>query len=191
MLYGGYIKMLNTICTAIAPVLASAALVVLVALVKAFGEAGVKFIQAKKAAVVAKTGAAKYNNNLTVAREVWGIVDEHFRINATLTKTVDSAAAKFEEEILKVIPGLTKDEIEHLRQAVAGEINRGRAVLTSDADTAAGTTEPDAAAQAAAAQAAADKLARLTKAALDLGVGVTSDMDAPAIQAAITAAMAA
>lgn len=30
----------------------------------------------------------------------------------------------------KVIPGLTDDDIEHLRQAVAGEVNKGKAVLT-------------------------------------------------------------
>lgn len=40
-------------------------------------------------------------------------------------------------------------------------------------------------------QAAVDKLAKLTAAARTLGVDVTPGMDAPALQAAITAAMAA
>ena len=87
-------------------------------------------------------------------------------------------------EILKIIPGLTKNEIEHLRQAVAGEVNKGRAVIISDAGPVPDTSAQD----AAAAQA---KLNQLKAAAQDLGVTVTDDIDVTALQSAITAAVAA
>ncbi len=84
---------------------------------------------------MARTSAATYDSNITIAREVRGIVDEHFRISAGLAKTFSAAADKFEEEILKIIPGLTKDEIDHLRQAVAGEVNAGKAAVLAHAIT--------------------------------------------------------
>jgi hypothetical protein len=116
---------LNTIGTA-----ALAALVAVgVAAIKAFGDAGVALIQKKKDAVVAKIGADTYNHRLTVAREMWGAVDEDIRITPTLEKTIANKQALFAQKIKQAIPGITDDEIEQLRQAVAGEVNKGREAI--------------------------------------------------------------
>lgn len=120
--------------TAINTVMAAAvaALVaVVVAFVKAFGDAAVAYIKRKQDALVAKIGADTYQQDLAVARSVWGAVDEYFRITPTVTKTIAAAQAKFAEMIQRAIPGITDDEIEQLRQAVAGEVNKGRAALTA------------------------------------------------------------
>jgi len=127
--------MLNQIASAVEPIIISAAVVVLTALIGIIGDAIVHFINVKKAALIQKIGVDKYNSNLQVAREVWGVVDEHFRINAELTKTAETAAVKFQDEILRKIPGLTVDEIDHLRQAVAGEVNKGKAAVTTEAES--------------------------------------------------------
>lgn len=94
------------------------------------GDAIVSFIKKKEEDVAVKIGVDKYNGDLAVARNVWNIVDEYFRITPTVIKTIDSAQKKFSEELLKRIPGLSQDDIEHLRQAIAGEVNKGKAAIS-------------------------------------------------------------
>ena len=145
------ILMVQQIINAVVPVAVTALVAVLVAVIKALGDAGVKLIQRKKDAVAAKIGADTYNQRLAVAKQVWGAVDEYFRITPTATKTFEAAQAKFTEEIRKVLPDITDDEIAQLRQAVAGEVNKGKAALTSEAlaeKSAAAKAEQDSAAKA-------------------------------------------
>lgn len=125
--------MTQQIINAIVPVLVTAIIAVLTAVIKLVSDAAIEFIEKQKEALVIRTGVEKYNAELTVAREVWGIVDEYFRITPNVTKTMETAQERFTQELLKRIPGLTADEIEHLRQAVAGEVNKGREVITSPA----------------------------------------------------------
>lgn len=125
--------MVHALLTAVEPIFVSAAVAALTAITGIVGDGLIKFITAKKAAVIQKIGVDKYNSDLAVARNIWGIVDEKFRITPTLTKTAESAAAMFEQEILKKIPSLTPDEIDHLRQTVAGEVNKGRTALAGTA----------------------------------------------------------
>jgi hypothetical protein len=125
--------MLNQIVNVLAPIIVSTAVACLTALVGIVGNAAVKFIATKKAALVQQIGVDKYNADLQTARNVWGVVDEGFRTHPELTKTIETAAAKFEDEMLKKLPGLTPDEVDHLRQVVAGEVNKGRAVVTASA----------------------------------------------------------
>jgi hypothetical protein len=133
--------MLNQILNAVEPIIVSAAVACLTALVGLVGNAAVKFIATKKA-LIQQIGVDKYNADLQTARNVWGVVDEEFRTHPELTKTIESAAAKFEDELLKKVPGLTPNEIDHLRQVVAGEVNKGRAVVTAPAvQEAAATSE--------------------------------------------------
>jgi hypothetical protein len=125
--------MVQQVINAIVPVAITALVAVLVAGVKALGDAGVELINRKKEAVVAKIGADTYNQRLAVARQMWGAVDEEFRITPTLEKTIENKQKLFAEKIKKAIPGITDSEIEQLRQAVAGEVNKGKAALTSEA----------------------------------------------------------
>ena len=110
------------------------------AVIKGVGDAAVSFIEKKKATVVAQIGADTYNQNLTVAEDVWNLVDEYFRITPTVTKTIEAAQEKFSEEIKKAIPDIMDDEIEQFRQAVAGEVNKGKAALTAEDLTAKSST---------------------------------------------------
>ena len=143
--------MVQQVINAIVPVAITALVAVLVAGVKALGDAGVELINRKKEAVVAKIGADTYNQRLAVARQMWGAVDEEFRITPTLEKTIENKQKLFAEKIKKAIPGITDSEIEQLRQAVAGEVNKGREALTAETLAAKSGTAKDA--QTTAAQA--------------------------------------
>lgn len=120
---------LNTVLTAGV----SALVVVLVAAIKAFGDAAVEYISEKVKAVQLKRGVDKYNQDLAFARQAWNITDEYFRITPTVEKTFAAKQAYFAEQLKKLIPGLTDDELEQLRQAIAGEVNKGKAAVTSPA----------------------------------------------------------
>ena len=135
---------LNTIGTA-----AVAALVTVTCVaIKSFGGALATLIGKQAAAWEVKIGADAYNHNLTVAREIWGAVDEDVRTNPELQKLVSKIEVKqqlFAQKIQKAIPGLTDDEIVQLRQAVAGEVNKGKEAVEAVA-------EPESAAQPASAE---------------------------------------
>ncbi len=124
---------LNTIGTA-----AVAALVTVICVaIKSIGGAAANLIGKKAAAWEVKIGADAYNHSLVVTREMWGAVAEEVRTNPELQKLVSKIEVKqqlFTQKIQKAIPGLTDDEIVQLRQAVAGEVNKGKAAIESPTD---------------------------------------------------------
>jgi hypothetical protein len=122
--------MLNQILEA----LATAFVAILLAVISFVGAKVTSYLSAKKAAIIAKAGADKYNAELQVAESVFGIVDEYFRITPSVTATVDNKINMFQTEILKKCPYLTQDEIDHLRQAVAGAVNEGKDVILAPAE---------------------------------------------------------
>ncbi len=126
-------QIINGIASGIVPILIAALVAVLTVVIKGVGDAAVAYLSRKKDALIAKIGADTYDHDLAVARSIWGVVDEEFRITPTLGKTIANKQALFAEKIQKAIPGITDDEIEQLRQAIAGEVNKGRAALTAPA----------------------------------------------------------
>lgn len=132
--------MLQSIINQIVPVAIAAIVGVFVAIIKAVGDAAVEYIDKKKEAVAARIGIDQYNSKLLLAKNIWNLVDEAFRITPTLTATIEAKQKMFEEEMLKIMPELTSDEITQLRQVIAGEINKGRDVIVAPADTGTITT---------------------------------------------------
>ena len=123
--------MVQQIINAIIPLLITAIVGILGVVIKSLGDALVAFIETKKKEIIVKIGSATYNQNLAFAKSAWNIVDEYFRINSNVTKTIDAAQAKFAEEIKKLVPQITDEEINSLRQAIAGEVNQGRDVIVT------------------------------------------------------------
>ena len=116
---------LNTIGTAALTALVGVGVVV----IKVLGDAAVKYISEKAAAVKAKAGADKWNHWMELARAAWNAVDEEFRITPTLESTISAKQKLFDEALKQAIPEITDAQIEQLRQAVAGEVNKGRAAI--------------------------------------------------------------
>jgi len=122
---------MNEIINAVQPAVASAATLILTAVISAVGAKLVALINRRKEKVVAEIGTAEYNRKLGIAKQVWGAVDEYFRVTSNVQKTVDTASRKFAEMMYKALPGVTADEIKQLQAVVAGEVNAGRAALTA------------------------------------------------------------
>lgn len=132
---------MNEIINAVQPAVASAATLILTAVISAVGAKLVALINRRKEKVVAEIGTAEYNRKLGIAKQVWGAVDEYFRITPNVQKTVDTASGKFAEMLGKALPGITTDEIKQLQAVVAGEVNAGRAAVEASAPEVTATAE--------------------------------------------------
>lgn len=138
--------MIQQIVNGVVPVIVAGLVAVLVAIIKAVSNVTVSFIVQKEKALEVKVGKDTFERNLNFAKAAWNIVDENFRITASLEKTVTAKQEMFAAELKKFVPSLTDAEIEQLRQAVAGEINKGKAAITEaatvNADSETGTAVP-------------------------------------------------
>lgn len=129
--------MVQQIINGVVPVVVAGAVAVLTAIIKAVGGAVVEFVGTKTAAIKAKAGAEKWANWLTLGKQAWNIVDEEFRITPTLEKTFAAKQSEFAVQLKKLIPEISDEQIEQIRQAIAGEVNAGKAAVeaaAADAD---------------------------------------------------------
>lgn len=124
-------QIIQTGINQVIPIIVAAIMALFLKEIGPVGDAVVSLLKKKEEDVVNKIGIDTYNSDIAKAKNIWNLVDEEFRITPTLTKTIEAAQSLFAEKILKVIPGISADDIEHLRQAVAGEINKGKEALTA------------------------------------------------------------
>lgn len=68
----------------------------------------------------------KNKQYIDVAKQVWNIVEENFRITESVEKKLSSKADEFNKIMLDKFPELTISDISELRQSIAGEVNKGR-----------------------------------------------------------------
>ena len=116
----------------IGPVAVAAVVGILAVTIKAVGNVVIELIEKKKEEVEQKLQIGKHQQELATAREVWGMIDEQYRITGKVEDLIKSKAADFDKLLKAKISYLTDEEISELRQAVAGEINKGKKLLNED-----------------------------------------------------------
>lgn len=116
----------------IGPVVIAAVIGILGVTIKAVGNVIIELIQKKKEEVEQKLEIGKHQQELATAREVWGMIDEQYRITGKVEDLIKSKANDFDKLLLAKIPYLTIDEVQDLRQAIAGEVNKGKKLLNED-----------------------------------------------------------
>ena len=79
--------------------------------------------------VVIKISLTNYMKSRLVALDIWNVIEEHFRVNEIIGDTVQAKITMFETLIKQKIPGITDANIEMLRQAIAGEFNKDKALI--------------------------------------------------------------
>jgi len=89
----------------------------------------VKLVEAKLEKAGVETLILKNQNYITVAKQVWNMIDENFRISTTIEEKLTSKIDEFNKALLTKFPELSQTDINNLRQAVAGEMNQGKAVV--------------------------------------------------------------
>ena len=68
----------------------------------------------------------KNKNYITVAKQIWNLVDENFRISETVEEKLESKAEQFDKLLLAKVPELSEEDIAEIRQSIAGEVNSGK-----------------------------------------------------------------
>lgn len=121
--------------TIVEPILTAAGLGitgVLVATIKSVGDVAIAYIGKKKETVEHNLQLDKHVQDIQTAKEIWNIVEEKYRITDNVKELVDSKAQAFDKMLLAKCPYLTENEIQDIRQAIAGEYNKGKAMLNQD-----------------------------------------------------------
>ncbi|NGT74864.1 cobalt ABC transporter permease [Clostridium perfringens] len=121
-------KILDPILSAVGVALAT----VLVAIIKSVGNEAVEYLKAKKKVADQKIKESKYNELFEVGKNIWNMVEEKYRITDNIENLAKSKADMFDKMLLEKFPHLTKEELIEVRQAIAGEVNKGKAMLNED-----------------------------------------------------------
>lgn len=116
----------------VAPVAATAVIAILVAIIKSVGDVAIDVLKNKKEEIVQKIKASGHEEELNTAKEVWNIIEEKYRITENASQVLGSKADEFDKLLLQRIPGLSQQNLSDLRQAIAGEVNKGKAAIIQD-----------------------------------------------------------
>ncbi|MGU9138577.1 hypothetical protein ACV3XK_02235 [Clostridium perfringens] len=76
----------------------------------------------------------KNKQYIDVAKQVWNIVEENFRITESVEKKLSSKANEFNKIMLDKFPELTISDISELRQSIAGEVNKGKEAVLENSE---------------------------------------------------------
>lgn len=127
--------MKELIISQIAPIAAIAIVAILIKIIYKVGESAIQLFLKLKEEVEQRIIASGHEAELKQAKEVWNIIEEKFRITENALVVLGSKADMFDQLLLKKIPGLTQQNLTDLRQAIAGEFNKGKAAVTQDNTT--------------------------------------------------------
>ena len=96
------------------------------------GDSGINYLESHRALIEHTLQTNKHQQEIQTAKEVWHMVDEKFRITDDLKELLKSKADEFDKILLNKFQYLTQSEITDIRQAIAGEINKGKDELNKD-----------------------------------------------------------
>ena len=105
---------------------------VFVAVIKSVGTAIIDYLGKKKKVVEKDLQLSKHQEQINTAKTIWNIVEEKYRITDNIKESLSSKADEFDRLLLEKIPYLNKEQVAELRQALAGEINKGKEALFKD-----------------------------------------------------------
>jgi chromosome segregation ATPase len=92
----------------------------------------VKLIESKLVKSGIEEVILKNQNYLFVAKKIWDVVEENFRITEKVEEKLESKADQFDKLLLAKFPELSQEDVAELRQSIAGDVNKGKqAVLDS------------------------------------------------------------
>lgn len=76
----------------------------------------------------------KNKQYIDVAKQVWNIVEENFRIIESVEKKLSSKAYEFDKIMIDKFPELSQADVKELRQSIAGEVNKGKEAVLENSE---------------------------------------------------------
>lgn len=89
----------------------------------------IKLIESKLVKSGIESTILNNENYYKEALKIWKAVDETFRISQSVEEKLKSKADVFEEKVLAKFPELQKSDIDDLRMAIGGEINKDKQAI--------------------------------------------------------------
>lgn len=104
---------------------------IIVAILGYLGKEVVKLVPVVIDFIVAKVGLTNYEKAKAIGWDIWEKIEEDGRLN----KLIDTKGNVFITLIKKKIPGITDDEIDLIKQAIAGEFNKDKPLVVKELET--------------------------------------------------------
>lgn len=117
---------MNELLNQILPLLITFVVGALALIFRAVGKAVIELLIAKREEAILRLGKEEYGRRLDIAFDVWRLVDEHFRLNDLIKYSINDKMSYFNDVLLERIPALKQEDLDYLRQVVAGIVNEGR-----------------------------------------------------------------
>lgn len=89
----------------------------------------VKLIESKLVKSGIETAILNNENYYKEALKIWREIDETFRISQSIEEKISSKIDVFETKVLAKFPELQKSDVDSLRLAIGGEINKDKQVV--------------------------------------------------------------
>ena len=121
-------KFLDPILSALAAAIA----LFLATIIKTLGDQLIQLIKVKIEATDQKLKTSKFNEAYETGKKIFFAIEEKYRIADNIENLAKSKADLFDKMLLENCPYLTKDELMQIRQSIAGEFNKGKAMLHED-----------------------------------------------------------
>ncbi|MFR7934145.1 cobalt ABC transporter permease (plasmid) [Clostridium perfringens] len=121
-------KILDPILSALAAAIA----LFLATIIKTLGDQLIQLIKVKVEATDQKLKASKFNEAYETGKKIFFAIEEKYRITENIENLAKSKADLFDKMLLENCPYLTKDELIQIRQSIAGEYNKRKAMLHED-----------------------------------------------------------
>jgi hypothetical protein len=81
---------------------------------------GIAYLKKKKESLVKQIGVEQYNKCYNIAKDVYYIVEQQFKF---IPQAGEQKKKEFDNLLIKKIPGISQEEINHFREAICGKIN--------------------------------------------------------------------
>lgn len=124
---------INQISSIAMPIILGGIVYLVKKLIVPIGDVVIDYLLEKKTTLGINKQLAEHQNEITTAKEMWNIVEEKYRITEKVEDLLVSKSQMFDKLLLQKIPYLTQENLDDLRQSIAGEFNKGKqAIITDD-----------------------------------------------------------
>lgn len=105
---------------------------VVLMIVKKIADYAVTYIKSNTEKIKKELNILKNDEALKEGKKIWWAIEENFRIGNDSKYSGESKAENFDAILKNKFPNMTKEDIETLRQSIAGMLNREKTNLTDD-----------------------------------------------------------
>jgi hypothetical protein len=112
--------MTNTLLNGVLNIMVQAILSILGVVATYLITVAVSYFKKKREALIKQIGADEYNSTYNIAKSIYFSIEQIFKF---IPAAAEQKRKMFDSELIKKVPTLTQEELDHFREAVVGEVN--------------------------------------------------------------------